>query len=109
VPLRQAGGRTAVLMEWLKYFVISNNSEGILINDQRCGTHYEKYSNNKLRYVFNYANGRLHGVCYKWWFDGRPADEGNYVDGQMHGIQIDLVSKRRYYFNKGECVRSERY
>jgi antitoxin component YwqK of YwqJK toxin-antitoxin module len=89
-------------MEWLKHLVIRNNGEGILVNNWKQGSHYEKYPGDHLEYEENYDCGQCHGIQRSWYWNKQIQYEWNYIHGQQHGIQ-------QWWYSNGPIMCKENY
>jgi antitoxin component YwqK of YwqJK toxin-antitoxin module len=101
VPLRQAGGRAAALMEWLKHLTIYKDTECVFINGYTHGELYVKSPTDSILILENYEHGRYHGIQYGWFHDGRLATKRHYKHGMAHGIHLEWNHNRtrRYVEN----------
>jgi antitoxin component YwqK of YwqJK toxin-antitoxin module len=121
VPLRQAGGRTAVLMEWLKHLVIHIMPRGILSNGlkhgfqihfgpdrmseyhegKKHGKYYQYKANGNIFFIENYYQGKKHGkqILY-YYFGNQQWREDNFEHGKEHGIQLLWNSDGRLRFKE---------
>jgi hypothetical protein len=89
--------RAAALMEWLKHLTISNNGDGILVNNWLQGKHYDKFENGNISFEYNYIDNRKHEIQYSWYHNGKPHYEQNYNNGEQCGKWILYSSDIPFY------------
>ena len=39
-----------------------------------------------LDYKENYVNGKEHGLCERYWFNGKLCSRRNYINGKLYGL-----------------------
>ena len=44
------------------------------------------YKNGKINRLWQYKDGKLHGLETEWYENGQKRGEANYVDGKRHGL-----------------------
>lgn len=69
----------------------------------------EYYSDGNLKreYPFN-NNGRLHGLCRKWYDNGQLEYEHTYKNGERHKLYREWYKNgslrfEKYYYEDNEC------
>jgi antitoxin component YwqK of YwqJK toxin-antitoxin module len=53
------------------------------VNNELEGSYEEHYSMRKVKCLYNYQNGELHGKCKKWNFDGYILEDCEYFNGNF--------------------------
>ncbi len=81
-------------------------------NTPHNGEHITRWPNAHKKDLDHYKDGRLHGICSGWFFNGVLENRGNYKDGEMDGLFTwyfdngNVRSKQEFLAGKwhGECV-----